>query len=128
MDEGDEYELGYREGDVLWVYPIDEEGNERVWRYVRETMQEYIAAGQIRVGTRWENKPQTYTLNHYKPREGERVQRLRTTWWRTEHDAGTHGTTLLSACSVRRISSRSQSRCTRSGTASTLLSASDPRP
>jgi adenine-specific DNA-methyltransferase len=96
LEEDDDYELGYREGDVLWVYPIDEEGNERVWRYVRETMQQYIDAGQIRVGKRWKSKPQTYTLNHYKPREGERVQRLRTTWWRTAHDAGTHGTTLLS--------------------------------
>lgn len=96
MEADAPYELGHREGDVLWVYPIDEEGNERVWRYVRETMQEYIDAGQIRVGTRWTEKPQTYTLNHFKPREARRVQRLRTTWWRTAHDAGTHGTTLLS--------------------------------
>ncbi len=35
LDEDDSYEIGHREGDVLWVYPIDEEGNERVWRYVR---------------------------------------------------------------------------------------------
>lgn len=96
MEEDDPYELGHKEGDVLWVYPVDEQGNERVWRYARETMQQYVDAGQIRVGTRWEHKPQTYTLNHYKPREGERVQRLRTTWWRTAHDAGTHGTTMLS--------------------------------
>lgn len=96
MEEEEEYELGHAEGDILWVYPVDEQGNERVWRYVRETMEEYIAAGQIKIGKRWENKPQTYTLNHVKPREGVRLQRLRTTWWRTEHDAGTHGTTLLS--------------------------------
>lgn len=96
LREEDDYQIGYREGDVLWVYPIDGEGNERAWRYVRETMQQYIDAGQIRVGKRWENKPQTYTLNHHKPREGERTQRLRTTWWRTSHDAGTHGTALLS--------------------------------
>lgn len=96
LGEHDTYELGYREGDVLWVYPIDEDGNERVWRYARATMQQYIDAGQIQVGTRWEDKPQTFTLNHVKPRDGERVQRLRTTWWRTAHDAGTHGTTLIS--------------------------------
>lgn len=96
LKEDDNYELGHREGDILSVYPIDGEGNERVWRYVRKTMLQYIEAGHIRVGTWWENKPQTYTLNHYKPREGERVQRLRTTWWRTSHDAGTHGTALLS--------------------------------
>ena len=96
LEEDDHYEPGHREGDILWVYPIDGERNERVWRYVRETMQQYIDAGQIRVGKRWDNKPQTYTLNHHKPREGERTQRLRTTWWRTSHDAGTHGTSLLS--------------------------------
>lgn len=96
LDEDEPYDLGYCEGDVLWVYPIDEEGNERVWRYARDTMQRYVDAGQIRVGRRWDQKPQAYTLNHHKPREGQRVQRLRTTWWRTAHDAGTHGTTLIS--------------------------------
>ncbi len=96
MEENDSYQLAHKEGEILWVYPVDEDGNERVWRYVRETMQRYIDAGEIRVGTHWDNKPQTYTLNHYKPRQGERVQRLRTTWWRASHDAGTHGTTLIS--------------------------------
>ena len=65
LSKEDDYELGYREGDVLRVYPIDEDKNERVWRYKRETMQQYIDEGQSRVGTRWEDKPQTYTLNHY---------------------------------------------------------------
>ncbi len=85
-----------RTGSVLWLYPIDEENNERVWRYGRDTMQKLIDAGEIRVGKHAPDKPQPYTLNHWKPRVGPRIQRVRTVWWRTAHDAGTHGTTLLS--------------------------------
>ncbi len=90
------YKRLQRTGNVLWLYPIDEEKNERVWRYGRDTMQKLIDAGEIRVGKHAPKKPQPYTLNHWKPREGPRIQRVRTVWWRTAHDAGTHGTTLLS--------------------------------
>lgn len=92
----DAYDPEQREGSVVWVYPIDQDGNERVWRYQRSTMQDYIANGEIRVGTRWEDRPQRYTLNHVKPLNGPQTQRVRTVWWRKTHDAGTHGTTLLS--------------------------------
>jgi len=90
------YRRNARHGDIIDIYPIDEDKNERVWRYGRDTMQQYIDAGEIRVATHSPNKPQPYTLNHWKPREGPRMQRIRTVWWRTSHDAGTHGTTLLS--------------------------------
>lgn len=89
------YKRNYRRGSILSLYPIDEEGNERVWRYGRDTMQKLIEAGEIRVGQHSPKKPQPYTLNHWKPRQGPRVQRTRTVWWRTSHDAGTYGTTLL---------------------------------
>jgi adenine-specific DNA-methyltransferase len=92
----DKFKRNQREGDVLWVYPIDEDGNYRVWRYGRDTMERYIQAGEIRVGKHDPKKKQPYTLNHYKPRTGPRRQRVRTVWWRTAHDAGTHGTTLIS--------------------------------
>jgi adenine-specific DNA-methyltransferase len=85
-----------RKGDTLTVYPIDGEGNERVWRYGRDTMTALIDAGDIRVG-RYNKKLDSYTLNHWKPVAKERVglRRIRTVWWRTAHDAGTHGTTLI---------------------------------
>jgi len=96
LQEDAAYKRNQRKGDVLSLYPIDEEGNERVWRYGRDTMQKLIDGGEIRVGQHAPKKPQPYTLNHWKPRQGPRVQRIRTVWWRTSHDAGTHGTTLLS--------------------------------
>lgn len=85
-----------REGGILTVYPIDSDGNERVWRYGRDTMQTLIDNGDIRVG-KYNKKQDTYTLNHWKPVDKDKVglQRLRTVWWRTSHDAGTHGTTLI---------------------------------
>jgi adenine-specific DNA-methyltransferase len=91
----DPYEIK-REGDILTVYPIDGEGNERVWRYGRDTMQTLIDNGEIRVG-RYNKKQDTYTLNHWKPVPKEKLglQKVRTVWWRTAHDAGTHGTTLI---------------------------------
>lgn len=91
----DPYEIK-RDGDVLTVYPIDGEGNERVWRYGRDTMQTLIDKREIRVG-KYNQKQDTYTLNHWKPvpKEKAGLQKVRTVWWRTSHDAGTHGTTLI---------------------------------
>jgi adenine-specific DNA-methyltransferase len=88
------YDRPKREGDKLWVYPVDDEGNERVWRYGRDTMNDLIERGQIKVG-RYNKNRDDYTLNHWKPRMTAREQRARTVWWRTSLDAGTHGTTLL---------------------------------
>jgi adenine-specific DNA-methyltransferase len=80
-------------GDVLTVYPINRDGEERVWRYRRETMQRYIDEGAIVVGRPHPGDPQPYTLNHRKLRRDFR--RLKTVWWEKSHDAGTHGTSLL---------------------------------
>lgn len=91
LREDDEFVVS-RDGDVLTVYPIDEEGHHRVWRYGRDTMLRLIEAGQIRVG-KYNAARDTYTLNHWKEKDG--LRRVRTVWWRTSHDAGTHGTTLL---------------------------------
>ena len=81
------------QGDALTVYPINKDGEERVWRYTRETMQRYINDGVIVVGQHHPADPQPYTLNHRRLR-GE-FRRLKTVWWDKSHDAGTHGTSLL---------------------------------
>ncbi len=91
LGRDDPYEGG-RRGGLLWVYPIDGEGNERVWRYAPDTMREYIAAGEIVVG-RYNPQRDTYTLNHRKLRKA--VTRLKTVWTATEYDAGVHGTNVL---------------------------------
>lgn len=88
---------------VLSVYPVDAEGNHRVWRYGRDTMLDLIGRGEIRVG-KYNAALDTYTLNHWKPVPKERagIRRIRTVWWRKSHDAGTHGTTLISRLLGRR--------------------------
>ncbi len=97
---GDPWKVTRKRG-VVSIFPIDSEGNERTWRYGRDTMERLIAAGDIRVGS-YIAARDTWVLNHWKPREGPRVQRVRTVWWRTAHDAGTHGSTLISRLLGRR--------------------------
>lgn len=102
VDE-DAHPRNERDGDTLTIYPVDSEGNERVWRYGRDTMQSLIEKGEIRVG-QYNKQLDTYTLNHWKPVPKEKVglRRVRTVWWETRHDAGTHGTTLLANLLGRR--------------------------
>lgn len=66
----DPFEINRVDG-ALSVYPIDAEGNHRVWRYGRDTMLELIGKGEIRVG-RYNAELDTYTLNHWKPVPKER--------------------------------------------------------
>ena len=77
---------------LLSVYPIDNEGNERVWRYSRETMQKYIDAGEIVVGS-LNKKSGSWTLNHRKLKN--EYLRNKTVWWEKRHDAGVHGTNVV---------------------------------
>jgi len=102
VDE-DAHPRNERDRNVLTIYPVDGEGNERVWRYGRDTMRSLIDNGEIRVG-RYNEQFDTYTLNHWKPVPKEQVglRRVRTVWWETRHDAGTHGTTLLANLLGRR--------------------------
>lgn len=74
------------------VYPVDSEGNERVWRYSRETMQRYIDAGEIVVGA-YNKKTKSWTLNHRKLKKD--YLRNKTVWWQKRHDAGVHGTNVV---------------------------------
>ena len=77
---------------LLSVYPVDNEGNERVWRYSRETMQKYINAGEIVVGS-FNKKTKSWTLNHRKLKKG--FLRNKTVWWEKRYDAGVHGTNIV---------------------------------
>lgn len=103
IEDLDEHPRNYRDGKILAIYPVDSEDNERVWRYGRDTMGELIAKGEIRVG-QYNKQQDTYTLNHWKPvpKDKAGLRRVRTVWWETRHDAGTHGTTLLANLLGRR--------------------------
>lgn len=93
LTRADSYEINRQDG-ILSVYPIDAEGNERVWRYSRQTMQQYIDDGAIVVG-QYNTKLDIYALNHRRPKKS--VRRLKTVWWDPSHDAGVHGTNVVKA-------------------------------
>ena len=83
-----------RDGDVVTVFPVDKEGNARVWRYRRETMLRYIEAGEIVVGRPTADQPAArWSLNHRKLKKD--VRRHKTVWWDKRHDAGVHGTAVI---------------------------------
>lgn len=83
-----------RTGSIVTVYPVDDVGDERVWRYCRETMQRHVDSGAIVVGRFNPDRPEArWTLNHRKPKKD--VRRLKTVWWETRHDAGVHGTGVI---------------------------------
>lgn len=93
LGRDDPYEVS-RDGDVVTVYPLDSKNQERVWRYARETMQNLIEAGEIVVTGFSKNTGQGWVLNHRKPKR--ETKRLKTAWWERRHDAGGHGSDLLS--------------------------------
>jgi len=74
------------------VWPIDAEGNHRCWRYIPASMQSLIDANRVVLG-RYNEERDTWTINYWVRKATSK--KLKTVWWNTLHDAGTHGTTLL---------------------------------
>jgi adenine-specific DNA-methyltransferase len=74
------------------IWPIDDEGNERCWRYIPETMKALIGEGRVVLG-RHNARRDTWTINYWVRRSP--TKKLKTVWWEKPHDAGTHGTSLL---------------------------------
>jgi len=93
LDRDEEYEI-IRDGSVVTVYPLDTRDDERVWRYTRETMRKYIDEGEIVVTGKSSRTGQGWVLNHRVPLNPNK--RLKTVWWEKRHDAGMHGSELLS--------------------------------
>ena len=81
------------------VWPIDRDNNERCWRLISERMQEMIDANRVRLG-HYNVAHKTWTLNIWYRRP--ETKKLKTVWWKTSHDAGTHGSTLLSTILSKR--------------------------
>jgi len=77
---------------LVAVWPIDDEGNHRCWRFVPETMQQLVDERRVVVG-RFNRARQTWTLNIWERKPSDK--KVKTVWWNSRHDAGTHGTTLL---------------------------------
>ena len=74
------------------IWPIDAEGNHRCWRFIPESMQKELDAGNLFLG-KYNNNRNSWTLNIRRPKK--MVKKLKTVWWETAHDAGTHGTELV---------------------------------
>ena len=74
------------------IWPIDKEGNHRCWRFVPASMQERIDKRLVVLG-QYNKKLKTWTVNIWE-RKPEK-KKVKTVWWHSRHDAGTHGTTLL---------------------------------
>jgi adenine-specific DNA-methyltransferase len=84
-----------KDGTIVTVYPLDTRNDERVWRYNRETMQALIDRGEIIVSGFSKRTGQGWVLNHRRPKR--QTKRLKTVWWERRHDAGAHGSDLLTA-------------------------------
>jgi adenine-specific DNA-methyltransferase len=81
------------------IWPIDHEGNHRCWRFVSPKMQELIDSERVVLG-KFNKKKRTWTINIWERKPNK--TKLKTVWWDTLHDAGTHGTTLLDKVLKRR--------------------------
>ena len=79
---------------VLPVWPIDEEGRERVWCFRPARMWREAQAGNLKVG-RFNPRRNTYAINVRRLRRTERRFRERTIWWEKSYDAGSNGTNIL---------------------------------
>lgn len=81
------------------IWPIDHDGNHRCWRFVSTKMQSLINQRRVVLG-KYNRKKGTWTVNIWEKKPSS--IKLKTVWWETQHDAGTHGTTLLANILGRR--------------------------
>lgn len=96
LDEEPSFET---EGGLVPLWPIDSEGNQRCWRLVPASMQALIDEGRVVLG-RYNTAQKSWTVNLWVRKASSR--KLKTVWWDTLHDAGTHGTTLVNKILGRR--------------------------
>jgi adenine-specific DNA-methyltransferase len=76
------------------IWPVDEEGAERVWCFEPGRMRAEIEKGNIRIG-RFNPKRKTYAVNVRRVRRTAQRFRERTIWWEKAYDAGSNGTNIL---------------------------------
>lgn len=81
-----------KKNNLLPVWPIDKEGNHRCWRFIPSSMRSLHEDGKLVVG-RQDSTSGTWTLNYWTP--ASVAKKVKTVWWHTRHDAGTHGTSML---------------------------------
>ncbi len=79
------------------IWPIDSDGNDRVWRWkaarVQQILEKPDEQGRYLTLGRYNPAIDNWTINLAVPRKTTVKQK--TVWWEKRYDAGTHGTTLL---------------------------------
>jgi adenine-specific DNA-methyltransferase len=81
-----------KKGTLTPIWPIDKEGNHRCWRFISTSMARLLDQKRLVVGKQ-DKKTRNWTLNIWEPKN--KKKKVKTVWWNSRHDAGTHGTTLL---------------------------------
>ncbi|WP_179865103.1 site-specific DNA-methyltransferase [Priestia megaterium] len=78
-----------RDGDIITVWPIDENGVEKNWHYGLERTQEAINQGKL------EAREQSYGIQIYYTLREKQSKKYKTVWSKSTLDASTYGTELL---------------------------------
>ena len=81
-------------GDLVPIWPVDEDGDERVWCFEPTRMAAEIKRGNIKIG-RFNPKRNTYAVNVRRVRRTTQRFRERTIWWEKAYDSGSSGTNVL---------------------------------
>ena len=74
------------------IWPIDAEGNHRCWRVIASSMRTVLSERRLVLG-RQNAATGSWTLNIWELKNKTKL--VKTIWWNSRHDAGTHGTTML---------------------------------
>lgn len=74
------------------IWPIDKEGNHRCWRFIASSMRKALEDKRLVVGKQ-DAATGSWTLNVWYPKN--KSKKVKTVWWHSRHDAGTHGTSML---------------------------------
>lgn len=81
-------------GGLTPIWPVDEDGADRVWCFEPGRMRDEVAKGNITVG-RFNPRRNTYAVNVRRVRRTTQRFRERTIWWEKSYDAGSNGTNIL---------------------------------
>ncbi|NVO12398.1 MAG: hypothetical protein HXX10_00010 [Rhodoplanes sp.] len=74
------------------IWPIDADGNQRCWRFSSPSMRAALSEKRVAVG-RKNQVTGSWTINVWYRKTNTKL--VKTVWWHSRHDAGTHGTSML---------------------------------
>jgi adenine-specific DNA-methyltransferase len=74
------------------IWPIDADGNQRCWRFSASSMRAALSEKRLVLG-RFNRTTGGWTINVWYKKNLTKL--VKTIWWHSRHDAGTHGTSML---------------------------------